>query len=186
MKAIIISGPPAVGKTTVAKALAEELGLKMIGGGDLLKELAEREGMDARGEDWWDKREGMKFLERRMAERRFDEEADRMLIEFAEKGDVVITSYTLPWLYKGGIKIWLHASKEERARRMAKRDGISYEEALRIVEERDRRNSELYKRLYGIEFGPDPDAFDFIIRTDGIDKDKVVKISCELVKLLLK
>jgi len=186
MKAIIISGPPAVGKTTVAKALAEELGLKMVGGGDLLKELAEREGIVARGEDWWDRSDGMKFLDRRMAERRFDEEADRMLMKFAEEGDVVITSYTLPWLYKGGIKIWLHASKEERARRMARRDGISYEEALRIVEERDRRNSELYKRLYGIEFGPDPDAFDVIIRTDGIDEDKVVKISCAIVKSLLK
>lgn len=31
---------PAVGKTTVSKIVAEGLGLKVVGGGDVLKEMA--------------------------------------------------------------------------------------------------------------------------------------------------
>ncbi|HLA22287.1 MAG TPA: AAA family ATPase [Nitrosopumilaceae archaeon] len=36
----MISGPPAIGKTTIAKGLAKEFGLKYLSGGDVLKELA--------------------------------------------------------------------------------------------------------------------------------------------------
>ena len=39
-KSIVISGPPAVGKTTVAKGLAEEFSLTYLSGGDVLKEMA--------------------------------------------------------------------------------------------------------------------------------------------------
>ena len=64
-KSIIISGPPAVGKTTVAKGLAKEFGLTYLGGGDILKELAGELGFQTKREDWWDTAEGMKFLNQR-------------------------------------------------------------------------------------------------------------------------
>ncbi len=44
MEAIIVSGMPAVGKTTVSKLLADALGLRVVGGGDVLKEMAAEEG----------------------------------------------------------------------------------------------------------------------------------------------
>ncbi len=56
---------PAVGKTTVAKLLASRLKLKVIGGGDILKEIALEEGYNAVGDDWWDTEEGMRFMEER-------------------------------------------------------------------------------------------------------------------------
>jgi len=64
-KSIVISGPPAVGKTTVAKGLAEEFNLIYLSGGDVLKELAKEEGFTVDGDDWWDTKEGMKFLAQR-------------------------------------------------------------------------------------------------------------------------
>ena len=54
LRSVIISGPPAIGKTTVAKGLAEEFSLKHLSGGDILKELAEEEGFSSKGDDWWD------------------------------------------------------------------------------------------------------------------------------------
>ena len=49
---MIISGPPAIGKTTVAQGLAEEFNLKHLSGGDILKEMAEAEGFSSHGDDW--------------------------------------------------------------------------------------------------------------------------------------
>ena len=46
-KSIVISGPPAVGKTTVAKGLAEEFDLTYLSGGDVLKEMAKEHGFDS-------------------------------------------------------------------------------------------------------------------------------------------
>ena len=64
-KSIVVSGPPAIGKTTVAKGLAKEFNLNYLSGGDILKELASEEGFSSSGDDWWDTEDGMKFLNQR-------------------------------------------------------------------------------------------------------------------------
>ena len=84
LKAIIISGMPAVGKTTVSRHVANELGLKVVGGGDVLKEMAIEEGYRPGGDDWWDTQDGMKFLAERNHESGFDKEVDRRLREKVE------------------------------------------------------------------------------------------------------
>ena len=114
LKSIIISGPPAIGKTTVAQGLAEEFDLVHLSGGDILKELAEEEGFETRGDDWCDTQEGMSFLSQRQKNSEFDKNVDDKLKKLFSKGDVVITSYTLPWLVDGGVKIWLSGSKKKQ------------------------------------------------------------------------
>ncbi len=41
---VVISGSAAVGKTTLAHALAKEFGFKLYNGGDILKEIARQQG----------------------------------------------------------------------------------------------------------------------------------------------
>ena len=50
----MVSGPPAIGKTTVAKGLATEFNLTHLSGGDILKEFASEQGFSSTGDDWWD------------------------------------------------------------------------------------------------------------------------------------
>ena len=50
----MVSGPPAIGKTTVAKGLANEFNLTHLSGGDILKEFASEQGFSSTGDDWWD------------------------------------------------------------------------------------------------------------------------------------
>ena len=76
LKSIIISGPPAIGKTTIAKGLAKEFSLMHLSGGDILKELAEEEGFETKGDDWWDTQEGMDFLSKRQENSEFDKHVD--------------------------------------------------------------------------------------------------------------
>ena len=184
LRSIIISGPPAIGKTTIAKAITEEFGLTHLSGGDILKELAEEEGFKTGGDDWWDTQEGMNFLSQRQENSEFDKKVDEKLKKHFLDGNVVITSYTLPWLVEGGVKIWLDGSKENSAQRMTTRDNLSKDSALEIVQKRYQENKKIYKALYGFEFGEDLSVFDKIIETDGLDASQVLDIAKTVVRKL--
>ena len=182
LKSIIISGPPAIGKTTVAKGLAEEFDLVHLSGGDILKELAKDKGFDTKRNDWWDTQEGMNFLIERQENSEFDKNVDDKLKKLFSKGDVVITSYTLPWLVDGGIKIWLSGSKKNSVQRMTIRDNLSETNALGIVQKRYNENKIIYKTLYGFEFGEDLSVFDKIIETDNLNAKQVLEIAKSTVR----
>lgn len=184
-KSVIISGPPAIGKTTVAQGLAKEFGLTFLGGGDILKELAKDQGFKTEGADWWDTPDGMKFLEQRSQNSEFDKRVDEKLQELFLIGGVVITSYTLPWLVDDGIKIWLAGTLENSAKRMKARDNMDEAKALEIVKTRYNENKKLYKKLYNFEFGENLEVFDKIIDTDELDAAKVLEIAKSTVRDLL-
>ena len=44
LNSVVVSGPPAIGKTTIAKGIASEFNLTHLSGGDILKELASEQG----------------------------------------------------------------------------------------------------------------------------------------------
>ncbi len=173
-----------MGKTTIAKGIAEEFGLTHLSGGDILKELAEEEGFKTGGDDWWDTQEGMNFLSQRQENSEFDKKVDDKLKKHFLDGNVVITSYTLPWLVEGGVKIWLEGSKENSAQRMTTRDNLSKDNALEIVQKRYQENKKIYKALYGFEFGEDLSLFDKVIETDGLNASQVLDIAKTVVRKL--
>ena len=173
-----------MGKTTIAKGIAEEFGLTHLSGGDILKELAEEEGFKTGGDDWWDTQEGMNFLSQRQENSEFDKKVDDKLKKHFLDGNVVITSYTLPWLVEGGVKIWLEGSKENSAQRMTTRDNMSKDNALEIVQKRYQENKKIYKSLYGFEFGENLSVFDKVIETDGLNASQVLDIAKTVVRKL--
>ena len=184
---IVISGWPAVGKTTIACKLAEEFDIVMYNGGDILKMLAEEDrGYSVKRDDWWDTTEAKKFMEERKTDPSFDKRVDDKLIQIVRKGGTVITSYTLPWLVIDEsviiIKFWLRGSSENRAKRMANRDGISFAEAKKITKLRDEENKRIYYRLYGFRFGEDLTVFDYVLNTDSLSLDSLVEISKLIVR----
>ena len=84
MKGIILSGMPAVGKTTTANSLSKEFNIQYYSGGDLLKEIAKEKGFAISGLDWWDNKEGMNFLSNRMDDSSFDKLVDKRLIDLLD------------------------------------------------------------------------------------------------------
>lgn len=182
---IVISGWPAVGKTTIAAEIAKEFDFKVYNGGDILKLLAGDRGYSISGNDWWDTEQAKKFMAERKANLYFDKQVDQKLVEIVRLGKAVITSYTLPWLVQDAIKFWLKGSQDNRAKRMAKRDNLSVLQAKKIIKIRDDENKNIYRKLYGFNFGRDLNVFDFSLNTDLVDLDSLVEISKIIIRHLI-
>jgi CMP/dCMP kinase len=182
---IVISGWPAVGKTTIAAEIAREFDFKVYNGGDILKLLAGDRGYSTSGNDWWDTEQAKKFMAERKANLYFDKQVDQKLVEIVRLGKAVITSYTLPWLVQDAIKFWLKGSQDNRAKRMAKRDNLSLLQAKKIIKIRDDENKDIYRKLYGFNFGKDLNVFDFSLNTDLVDLDSLVEISKIIIRHLI-
>ncbi len=182
---ICVCGMAGCGKSTVAKKLAEKYGLTYFSGGNALKALALEAGYKPAERGWWETAEGMKFLQQRMRDFKFDKKVDEKLLELAKQGNVVLDSWTMPWLLKEGFKVWLEASPRVRARRVAGRDGISVEKVLRILKEKDERTKVIYMGLYGFDLGNDFSPFNLILDTDELDVDEVFRAVCLVVDRLV-
>jgi cytidylate kinase len=151
---IAISGKSGCGNTTVSRLVAESLGLRFIN--FTFRSLAEERGLSlqevlllAAKDDSWDK------------------EVDSRQIKLAgEDGGCVLGSRLAIWmLTEADITVYLSATAETRARRIAQREGGSLASVAAFTEERDRQDRERYLRLYNID--NDNYSFaDLIIDTD--------------------
>jgi cytidylate kinase len=170
---ICISGMAGSGKSTVAKRLAEHYGLRYYSGGDALKAVATEIGFKTSGEGWWETAEGAKFLKKRLSNLEIDRKVDEKLLSWAQRGNVVLDSWTMPWLLKDGFKIWLETSEEVRAQRLAERDGLGSNDALRVLRKKEAKTKVIYKKLYGFNLGEDLTPFQIILDVDLLSKDEV-------------
>jgi cytidylate kinase len=178
---VCISGMAGTGKSTLAKKLAEKYDLKYYSGGDALKELAAAEGYDSSSNGWWESPEGLSFLEKREQNHEFDKAVDNKLLEYAHQGRVLLDSWTMPWLLKTGFKIWLMASEEKRAERIAERDKISKKEALHVLREKEAKTKAIYKKLYGFTLDEDLNPFNLILDTDNLNAGEVFQTLCRVM-----
>ena len=155
--------------------------LRSLGVGRLLR----RPPSLTAGKDWWDGEEAKKFMAERQINPFFDKEVDRKLMEIAETGNAVITSYTLPWLTEHPIKFWLRGSQNNRAKRIALRDNINLLDAKKIVQLRDDDNKKIYRNLYDINFGDDLTVFDLSLNTDLLSLKSLIEISKNMIRHVL-
>ena len=178
---ICICGMTGCGKSTVAKRLAEKYGLRYVSGGHALKALAADEGYEVGGSGWWESDEGMRFFEQRLDDLEFDRRVDGRLLEWAKQGNVVLDSWTMPWLFNGGFKVWLEASEGVRATRLARRDGMTVEDALKVLRKKDEKTKVIYERLYGFSLSEDFSPFDMILDVSLLGADEVFEALCLVV-----
>lgn len=180
-RVICVSGLAGTGKSTLAKRLAEKYNLNYFSGGDALKDLAKEQGYDINSQGWWESPIGLKFLQERLCDPKFDKAVDDKLLQYAKQGNVLLDSWTMPWLLKGGFKIWLDASFEKRATRVAERDSMTFEQAVKVLEEKESRTKAIYKSLYGFVLGEDLTPFDFILDTDNLNAKEVFEVLCQVM-----
>lgn len=137
---ITVSGLIASGKTTAARALTARLGLRYQSAGEVMRRWAEQRGVTL-----------LKFSE--MAERdpSIDREIDRLQVEMAHDGDLVVDSRLAGWFVPAEMKVWLRAPVEVRAQRVAQREGVDARIALEELRAREASEHRRYLALYGID-----------------------------------
>lgn len=165
---IAVSGLSGSGKNTFGKALAETLGYRVVC--PTFKDLAEKEGVSL-----------LEFQKMAGENPEIDRKFDEHLKEEAAKGDCVVTTWLGPWMVDADFRIWISASGEVRARRLAEREGIGVEEAEEHIKKRDADNRKRYLELYGIDI-MDHSGFDLEISSEKYRPPEMVEIALREIR----
>jgi cytidylate kinase len=181
---ITVSGVPGAGSTTVSEQLSKRLKYKMVAIGELHKKLAEEEGISsAEFERAW--RHDVKNPAQLKL---FHNKLDKMQKNIARKEkDAVfngkLSAFQIPW---ADLKVFLTAPLQVRAKRIAGREGISVDKALKSIKERESLERREWKRLYGFDYAKDLDVYDMVINTEQCDAKETAKIIEKMVLMKVK
>jgi cytidylate kinase len=161
---VALGGPIGVGKSTVARSLAERLRVPLVSAGGVFRELARRRGVTVVDLN-------------RLAENdpSIDRDLDRLQGELARQGPCVVESRLSGWMVEADLKVWLDASVEVRAARVAAREGQDPDAAREELLVRERSEWSRYQTLYGIEM-TDRAPYDLVIDTSRWDPDVLVDV----------
>ncbi|MFB6144630.1 MAG: (d)CMP kinase [Candidatus Nanohaloarchaea archaeon] len=166
---VTIDGPSGSGKGTLGEQIAEELGIKHFSASDVFYAIAEERGIS--------------HVElSKKAGKEVDLEVDRKTLERGLENDCVIDSRIASHVLGdySDLKIFLTADLEERAERIAEREGKDREEVLEETRERDRENSRRYQEYYGIDTS-EKKIYDLLIDNTDMDIKEQQKLVEQLV-----
>jgi len=172
---IAVSGLPGSGKTSLAKKLAERLGLRYLSLGEIFRKLARERNLTIE-----------EFSQVAEEDASIDKLIDGKAVEEALKGCIVVDGHISAWILKdiAHLKILVMAPLEVRVRRVAKRDGKSFEEALVDVKTREESERRRFMRFYGIDIF-DQSIFDVIINSSKFNEEEVLEIVMSAAKIVL-
>jgi len=165
---ITVSGLHGTGKSTYAKAISEEFNLRHVSAGALFRQIA------------LERRTSIEELSRTVER---DEEIDRLIDDRTRReasgGNVILDGLLAGWMAREytDLKIYLKCPDDVRMHRIAERDGIPYEKAMKTSTFREDTEKKRFKRLYDIEID-DLSIYDLIINTGLLS----LKSNIEVIK----
>lgn len=169
---IAIGGLHGIGKSTISKALAKHFKLRYISAGKAFREMAKRRSLSLQ--------ELTKLAEKDSS---IDLEIDNMTKEEAERGNAIAEGQLAPWMLKekADMRILLTAPEDVRIKRVAKREGIAIEGAMKRTAAREKIENDRYLKYYGIDLS-DVSIYDLIFDTSLLSREGTIKTLKAMVK----
>lgn len=192
---IAISGLPGSGSTTTAVELSKKLSLNYFTIGQIFKDISRGKmkeqfyypeliklcqeknliipdfssNNDSIGaSNLWDTEFGKS--------KEFHNILDYLQVQVAKKGNIIIEAkLAIHMNPDADLKIWLKASLDERAKRVALRDDLPFEEARPLLHSRLEKHKTEWKKIYGIESIYQEEKADVIIDTTFTTPEQVVE-----------
>lgn len=168
---VTISGDLGSGKSTVAKLLAERLGVPYLSTGAFQRQIATRRGLTS--------------LElNRIAEqdKSIDSEIDRLTAELEQQGRPVVVDSRMAWHFiASSLRVYLIVDEvvgAERISRAARDSEVKYQNVEQALQaNRERRKSELlrFKNLYDVDL-QDWKNFDLVVNTSVMTPEQVAAV----------
>jgi len=170
---IAICGPLGSGCTEVGQLLSKRLGLPCVSTSDVVRVFAASFP------------EGYKELEFHVRSGEIDLDAviDSELDEILERGNTIVEGRSGFMLLdnEGVFKVLLVAPLERRVEHIAKRRGISLEEAKEDIEKSDKERKHMVERLYDREW-LDPTNYDLVINVRSKSYEEIAEILVKAIK----
>jgi len=158
---VAVSGKSGCGNTTVSRLLSERLGFSLVN--YTFRNLAAERGVSLA--------EIIALAENDFS---FDRIVDARQVELARAGHCVIGSRLAIWMVPDAtLKVYLTGSAEIRARRILTREGGEYERILDFTRDRDGKDHERYRKIYGID-NNDYSFADLVINTERMLPEGIV------------
>lgn len=166
MPLVTISGLPGAGTSTLGRAVAAALDLAHVDGGQVFRALAAERGHDVHA-----------FGAVAEADPSIDQELDARLARHGAGGDVVLESRLAGWIATNegldALRVWLHCDDDERARRVAAREGTTPEVAAAENRRREASEAQRYRAYYGIDLA-DLSPYDLVLDSTATPVDDLV------------
>ena len=169
---ITVSGPPGSGTTSLAKFLSSNYSFPLISAGEVFRSLAKERGLDL-----------IKFGELCEKDASVDKLIDERQKEIGRADDDIIIEGRLAghMIDNADLRIWVLASAECRAGRIAEREEVSFQSARDETILREKSEAERYKKYYGIDIF-DLSVYDFVISSEKWGKDELAEVVCTAVE----
>ncbi|MEM5801048.1 MAG: cytidylate kinase family protein [Candidatus Aenigmatarchaeota archaeon] len=176
MVVIAVSGLPGAGSSTISKKLAEYFGLKYFSPGEYFKSYSNKNNQITKALDVFESGVGK--------EKKFHEEIDEMQKRLARNGNIVICGKLSIIMLKdiADFKIWIDCSFEERVRRTAERDGLKFEDVIKMMEKREKMEIEEWKKDYDIDYRKQKEIADLIIDNTHLSIEETVEKILDFVQ----
>ena len=167
---ITISGTPGSGKSTVAKKLAEKLGLRHFSAGDFQRDLAKEKGVTP-----------LEFAKMAEADPEIDKKTDSWAEAVGEADDNFVMDSRLAFNFiPDSVKIFLDVSEDDAARRIyhdmrpEEKENTTQGATYESIKKREESEKKRYQQYYGIDY-TNPDNYDLVIDTTEVPVAEVVK-----------
>lgn len=160
---VTVGGLIGAGKSTLAKALAEKYNVPYISAGQVMRSMAEERGMSLE-----------EFSEYAEKHPEVDKQIDKTYQKSITENCVLDGRLAAYFAEKPDLKIWLKATLDVRATRVAAREGMPLEEVREDIVKREKSERKRYREIYGIDLD-DLSIYDLILNTGVFDKEATLE-----------